>query len=130
MYYISLKQNIPVLTELSLHDLGWAQIHTDGSLHFTKLDFSRRPVPQLLFCITLSSDMSWTLSSSGVKITSGSLISSLPHKLESVATVLSLLSRLNQCQICEGNADGKFGELLSQTRFLKNSGMFYVLNRY
>ena len=58
-----------------------------------------------------------------MKIESRSLVSSVPDRLESVAAVLSLLSRLNQCQICEENGDGKFGELLLQARFLKSSGM-------
>ena len=89
----------------------------------TKLDFSRA-VPQLLFCLSISVGISWTLSSSGVKIESRSLVSSVPDRLESVAAVLSLLSRLNQFQICEGNGDGKFGELLLQARFLKSSGMY------
>ena len=96
--------------------------YTESALHFTKLDFSR-PVTQLLFCLTVFDGMSWILSSSGVNIASGNLVSSIPDRLESVTTVLSLLSRLYLYQICEGNADGKFGELLSKARFLKSSGM-------
>ena len=110
------------LTTLVLLISGWTQTYTESALHFTKLDFSR-PVPQLLFCLTVFDGMSWTLSSSGVKIASGNLVSSIPDRLESVTAVLSLLSRLDQCQICEGNADGKFGELLSQAGFLKSSGI-------
>ena len=91
-------------------------IHTQSALHFTKLDFSRA-IPQFLFCLTVSLDMSWTLSFCRVKFTPGSLVSSIPDRLESVAAVLPLLSQLNQCQICERNAD----ENLSQARFVTGS---------
>ena len=67
--------------------------------------------------------MSWMLSSCGVKITSGRLIGSIAEKLESVVEVVSLLSRIDHCQICLGNADGKFHTLMSEARFLKGSGM-------
>ena len=104
--------------------LGWTQTLTGNALHFTKMDFSR-PIPQLLFCLSIVGAMSWTLSSSGVELTCGSLVDSIPNVLASVAAVLSLLSRLDKCCICEGN--GKFGELLLQPRFLRNSGMFVHL---
>ena len=65
--------------------------------------------------------MSWMLSSCGVRVTSGRLISS-----ESVVDVVSLLSRLDHCHICLGNADGKFHALMSEGRFMKSSGMYKV----
>ena len=68
--------------------------------------------------------MTWSLSSSGVAITSGQLVGSIPDRLESAVVVLALLARLDQCQICEGNADGKFSSLMFEHRFLKSSGIF------
>ena len=70
--------------------------------------------------------MSWMLSSCGVRITSGLLIGSIADKLESVVNVVSLLSRLDHCKICLGNADGKFRALMSEGRFMKSSGMYKV----
>ena len=70
--------------------------------------------------------MSWMLSSCGVRVASGWLIGSLADKLESVVDVVSLLSRLDHCQICLGNADGKFHALMSEGRFMKSSGMYKV----
>ena len=58
-----------------------------------------------------------------MKLEHSSVVGSISDTLASLAAVLSVLSRLDQCHICEGNADGKFGDLLLQPGFLKRSGM-------
>ena len=75
-----------------------------------------------MFCVSIKEDMSWTLSSCGIEITSSTVINSLPSKLDTVTGLLSTLSKLNDCHICPGNGDKKFQKLLGHAIFLKNSG--------
>ena len=50
-------------------------------------------VPSGAPVVSIHDDMSWMLSSCGVRITSGRLIGSIADKLESVVNVVSILSR-------------------------------------
>ena len=91
-------------------------------LHLSKMDFERK-IPDVMFCLSIREDMTWVISSCGVEITMGKFIQSLPTKLNNVLYVTSVVTRLSQCHICMGNADGKFQELQTNSRFLHNSGM-------
>ena len=101
---------------------GWTQTYMDNALYLTKLD-TGHTVPHTLFCLSFKEDMTWMMSSCGIEVTSGSLLDSLPPKLDTVLQVISTLTRLNHCRICSGNEDGKFQELQRNSRFLKFSGI-------
>ena len=97
-----------------------------GPTHMRRMLFTSdvyRTIPDIMFCLSIKEDMTWMVSSCGVEITSGSFIDSLPPKLDTVLLVISVLTQLNHCHICLGNAEGKFQDLQRNTRFLKSSGM-------
>ena len=95
-------------------------IHIEECLYFSMLDVSR-PIPNLKFNLVIRKNFSWMLSTCGIEVSSGQFIQSLPKLLATVNQVTTTLLCLNATQLCSGNGDGKFQDLLKNQCFLKSS---------
>ena len=96
---------------------GWVLVDDNERLALSRLDITRA-VPALQFSVLIYPDMTWKAYIYGTELTT---TLGTPALLSTPATVKSLLLYLDGTQICQGNRDGKFEELLSYERFRTNT---------
>ena len=105
-----------LLADVDLPSSQWVtQSQNEESVIIYKLSNSSSPSHSVAIthCVSISSDMSWTLSVHGseVDVESCSVLNMIPKKLCNTS-IISLLHLLERCNVCPGHPDVQFVKML------------------
>lgn len=95
---------------------GWVHVPKDDGIRLCK--FTEQDMPTVILTLEVTSDLKWHTSIKGREITIPHT-ENLPSYANSLADILTILEAIDQCNICTGVNNPKYGPIVA-----KHEGVF------